>query len=253
MCWTNAHLVSVASTRTPTGRAARRRRRPSAPQSLLILHVDAETLRNDGLHLGELASYQAALSAAVLGSRVELRDSATQAELLGVLAELKAQNLTFDVVVVIGHSDESGIQLGPDDFASWPEFAAHIKPLRPRRLLLVACRAGRWNAGEALFSANGRLRRIFACPVNASKDFGKMMLFAVPYVVAKRRPRDKDVLWAQFAAVSATGRQLREWRRSTDKGNPDSSIFDLIADMANPVAMQVPKAISSLFDSVIRR
>ena len=125
-----------------------------------------------------------------------------------------------------------------------------MKPFKPRRLLLVACRGGRWDAGESLFRAMPRLRRIFACPVNASKGFGAFMLLAVPYVVANRRPRDKHVRLSQVAAIAATGRQLREWRRTTDKGNPDAAVFDLLADLADPVARKVPEVLGALAEAV---
>jgi hypothetical protein len=95
-----------------------------------------------------------------------------------------------------------------------------------------------------------KLRRIFACPVNASKDFGALMLFAVPYVVAERRPKDRHVTWSQLASVAATGRQLREWRRTTDTGNPDSAICDPIADLTDPIAREVPSALLSAAKAV---
>jgi hypothetical protein len=227
-----------------------RQKRVRGPQSLLILHLDADKLRGDGLHFGEVAQFAGMLSATTLGARVEIRDATTRACLLEVLAQLVSDGASFDVVVVVAHSNASGIRIASDRFAGWEEFAAYLKPICPRRLMLVACRAGRWDAGEALFCGNRRLRRIFACPVNASKDFGALMLFAVPYVVAERAPRDKHVLWSQIAAITITGRQLREWRRTTDKGNPDSSVFDLLADIADPVARKVPEAVDAVLKSV---
>src|ERR1019366_5993581 len=217
-----------------------RPRAPLKPQSLLILHLDADQLRADGLHLGGIATYTAMLSAGALGSDVEVQDVTTLASALKVFAELREQKRTFDVIVAVGHSDDTGIQMASDHFATRVEFATWLEPLRPRRLLLAACRAGRWSAGQVLFDAHDNLRRIFACPVNATKDFAAMMLFAVPYVVAERRPRKKHVFWSQIAAVAFSGRQLRQWLRTTDKGNPDSFVFDLIADVVDPLARQVP-------------
>ena len=149
------------------------------------------------------------------------------------------------MVVVVGHSHAGGIRMASDhDYVTtWPAFANYLKPFGPRRLLLVACKAGRWDAGEALFSALPKLRRIYACPVNASKDFGALMLFAVPYVVAERHPKGKVVGWAQAAAVLLTGRQLREWRRTTDSGNPDSAVFDYFADVLDPLARTLSGAV----------
>jgi hypothetical protein len=221
------------------------RSRRKAPQSLLILHLDAEKLRADGLHLNEVAEFSGALSAIALGSPVVIKDTTSGDQLHRTLAELVTAGRMFDVVVVVAHSNAKTVRIASDLSVSWDAFAGYLKPFKPRRLLLVACKAGRWDAGESLFVSMLQLRRIFACPVAASKDFGALMLFAVPYVVAMRTPRDRDVMWSQIAAVAVTGRQLREWRRCTDKGNPDSAILDLLADLADPVARTVPSALRS--------
>ncbi|MGH7271767.1 MAG: hypothetical protein ACREJ3_15150 [Polyangiaceae bacterium] len=176
----------------------------------------------------------------------------TKANLLEVFAELAQRRLTFDVIVAIGHSNATGIRMARDHSAAWPEFAAWIKPFKPRRLLLAACQSGNWDAGEALFAANPQLRRIFACPVNASKDFATMMMLAVPYVVAERRPRDKHVLGSQVATVLFTGRQLREWRRTTDKGRRNRAVYDIIAAEADPFARRVPEVVGSVIRSIFR-
>lgn len=239
----------MPATRLP---AARRKRAEPGPQSLLVVHVDSDRLRQDGLHLGAEATWAASLSALALGADVAVRDTRSVSELRRTVDAFVASGKRVDVLVVIGHSNAAGIRIADDHLASWKEFAAYIKPLKPRRLLLVACRAGRWDAGEKLFSALRDLRRIFACPVNASKDFGKLMLFAVPYVVANRRPRDKDVRMSQLASVAMTGRQLREWRR-TDRANPDSALFDVLADVVDPLAREVPQALMNTIGSIFGR
>ena len=78
-----------------------------------------------------------------------------------------------------------------------------------------------------------------------------MMLFAVPYVVANRRPRDKDVLWSQIAAIGVTGRQLREWRATEDKDNPQGIVYDLLADFGDPIARQMPGALGSIVRAIL--
>lgn len=193
------------------------------------------------------------LSALVLGAPVVIESTTSIDHLHRSLAGMVSAKRTFDVVVVVAHSNADGIRIASDRFVAWDTFASYLKPFKPRRLLLVACKAGRWDAGEALFGSMARLRRIFACPVNASKDFGALMLFAVPYVVAERRPKDRHVVWSQAASVAVTGRQLREWRRTTDKGNPESAVFDLLADLADPVAREVPGALLSVARTVFGR
>lgn len=72
------------------------------------------------------------------------------------------------------------------------------------------------------------------------------MMFAIPYVVPEHRPKDGHGAWSQAATLALTGRQLREWRRTTDKGNPDAAIHDLLAVAADPVARAVPQLLGSL-------
>jgi len=240
----------MVAKRSRTSSAKSFRKASRAPQSLLILHLDAGKLRTDGLHLDEVAQFSGVLSSIAFGAPVAMEDTASRHHLHEKLAGLVTAGRTFDVIVIVAHSNAEGIRIASDRFVTWDVFAAYLKPLKPRRLLLVACKAGRWDAGEALFASMRQLRRIFACPVNASKDFGALMLFAVPYVVAERRPKDRHVTWSQIASIAVTGKQVREGRRTTDKGNPDSAVFDLIADLANPVAREVPAALVSVAKAV---
>ncbi len=231
---------------TATRRTSPRRRAPPKRPSLLVLHVDANKLRADGLHFETAARITAGLVSAGLNANVAIEDAATLSELLSNLAPLAEAKRTFDVIVIVGHSNETGIRLDATNFVQWSVFAQYLKPFKPRRLLLVACRAGRWDAGEALFTTLRNLRRIYASPVNVSKDFASLMMFAVPYVVAERAPKKHHVTWAQVAAIGVTGRQLREWTRVADRGNPRSGIYDVFADALDPIAREVPAALASL-------
>lgn len=234
-----------SAARSTTRKSPARRR--SNPQTLLVLHFDADRLRADHLHLGQIAAVTATISGLALGGRTVVEDATTTSDLMSKLARFAEDGMTFDVIVAVGHSNADGIRVASDLFMPWASFAQMLKPLKPRRLLLVACQAGRANAGQALFDGLRELRRIYACPVNASKDFGAAMMFAIPYVVSERRPKDRHVAWSQAATIALTGRQLREWRRTTDKGNPDAAIYDLLAVAADPVARAVPQLLGSLF------
>ncbi|WP_428261067.1 hypothetical protein [Haliangium sp.] len=212
-----------------------------------MLHLDAQALHRDGLHLGDFASLAGWFSSIALRSDVVCEDTTTRHDLASKLGRLAEQKRRFDVILVVGHSNSEGIRIGADLFVDWSTFAQFLKPFHPRRLLLVACQAGRWDAGEELFSRLPELRRIYACPANASKHFGVLMFAALPYIVANRRPRARDVKWGQFASIFLTGRQLREWRRTRDKGNPDAAWLDFVADATDPVTRSVPSVLKSLF------
>ncbi len=142
-----------------SSRPRRGRRTSSAPQSLLILHLDADRLRADGLHLGSVAQFTGALSTIELGAPVVIEDATSTGHLHETLARLVTAKRTFDVVVA--HSNAQGIRVASDLITTWDALAGYLKPLQPRRLLLAACRAGRWDAGDALFAPMPKLRRIF--------------------------------------------------------------------------------------------
>lgn len=239
----------------PTKKKPRPRRRPQATApvarsrrpSLLILHLDADRLRTDRLHLGEQAAVAAMFSAYGLGADVAVVEGTDRADLHRVLSELTQAGRTFDVVAVIAHSNSRGIKIAADvdAFVDWRAFAAYLKPLKPRRLVLVACQAGQWPAAKTIFGELSVLRRIYASPVNASKDLGALMLWLLPHVVGVKVPKKKHVQWAQVVAVALTGRQLRMWQR-TDKDDTEGMLLDVVARALDSPARRIPRLLQQL-------
>lgn len=222
--------------------------RRNKPQSLLVLHLDSNRLRADGLHLGDISKIGRAFAAAGGGDVAELNIT-SGGQMTAQLDALVAQGRSFDVVVAIGHSDESAIQVAPNVVARWDQFAASLKKLKPRRLVLVACLAGRWLPAQQLFSKLPLLRRIYGCPVPANKAVGALMLLLLPYLVKNRRPNAGHVMSGQAAAVLLAGSQIREWLRTKDKDNPGARILDPLADFLHPHIKQVPGILGDLFSS----
>lgn len=149
------------------------------------------------------------------GATVVTKETTPLQHLLGELGELARERSRFDVVVVVGHSNHTGIRLASDEFAEWDEFAGHMKLFEPRRLMLVACQASRWPAAAVLFKRLSKRRRIFASPVNTSKDLATLMIAIVPYLVEVKAPNSDLILKAQAWAIALTGRQVRHWMRRT--------------------------------------
>jgi hypothetical protein len=214
-------------------------RKPLPPQSVLIIHFDAAHLRADGLHLGSVACTSAVVSKFLVDSDVELRDVSTPEELESTMGAFRKQRRKFDLVVVIAHSNERVIRMAHETLAPWSDFATWVRPLRPRRLVLVACKAGRWPAAQTLFGANRDLTRIYGCPANVTKDLGAYMVTFIPYLAAHRRPKDSHVRAAQLLTMATTGLQLREWKRTADKDQPMSALYDLFSDVAHPFIQQL--------------
>lgn len=224
----------------------KRRRASSRPPSLLILHLDADKLRRDRLHLGEQAAFIAGLAAVGLDAEVTIADVTDRDNLHRTLSDLVVGKRSFDVVVAIGHSNSTGIRIASNAFAEWSAFGDYLKPLRPRRLVLIACQAGQWPGAVALFGRLRELRRIYASPVNATKDLASFMLALVPHVVAIKVPKKKHLRWMQAAALALTGRQVRMWTRA-DAREPDGVLFDFAAKLFDRDLQKVPSILRQLF------
>jgi len=178
--------------------------RKRAP-SLLILHLDSAKLRRDGLHLGGPAALTSIWAGLGMGAQAETVDATDLESLRRHLQHLAEQKREFDVVVAVGHSNQEGIRIAAEEFVNWDAFAAYLQPFSPRRLLLVACKAGGWPAASSFFQKLPLLRRIYASPVNASKHLGELMIALVPLVLAVQAPTKRQVTAAQVAIVGLTG------------------------------------------------
>jgi hypothetical protein len=233
-------IARVSPTKKRTKAAA-----PTPPSLLVFVH-DVGRLRADGLDLTAVAQFAGVVCQFVSGAHVEVREIDDERSLLDACAELARDARTFDVVVSIGHSNDSGIQVARDRFADWEWYASLLKAFQPKRLLLVACQAGRWPAASTLFSRLRRLRRIFASPVNVSGALGAVMVSLVPYLLEVKAPRVGVVTAAQVALAAATGGQVRQWMRA-DAADPDGHLLDLVAVAVDPLVRKIPGALAGIF------
>lgn len=161
-------------------------------------------------------------------------------DLLRQLAELHGQ--TFEVVAVVGHSNVRGLVLATGrSVDSWDAVAQYLKPSEPRRLVLVACRAGRPLPAHILFSALPKLRRIFATPALANRAQGQVMIALLPYVLKMKIPPRNGLRTLQVA-LAVKGRQLWEWRRTDFEG-----------DRHDPVALLSHEVLANVGGEIITR
>ena len=210
--------------------------------SLLVLQLDSKKLQADGLCLRDHAHLTAMVGQLISDAEVTICTTTDEQDLLARLAGLAEQKRHFDVVVCIGHSNERGIQIASNRFADWEAFGGYLKPFKPRRLLLIACSAGRWPAANVLFRKLPALRRIYASPVKASKDLATLMLWGVPYLLKVKAPPVSAVRYAQLMAALFTGGQIREWCRTRDKDNPEGVLLDWMAQLADPYVRRLGAA-----------
>lgn len=214
---------------------------------MLVVHCDSPKLKADGLHLGsEVTIMQvAAKLLSEWKAKVEVIDGGDRGSLLARLAGLAGRK--FDVVLLIGHSNEAGLKLAsdPDEvgFVSWGVVPEYLRMFEPRRLVLAACQAGRWTAAQSLFAGVPSLQQIFACPVNASKNLATALISLALFGLDSKVPPQLVTVFHGIGAM--LGGQVRYWARE-DMADPRGQILDHVADIIQPVVKVISTEIADL-------
>jgi len=68
-------------------------------------------------------------------------------------------------ILIVGHSNEKGLQLASDFFLDWRTVGKRLRPLEPQFIVLAACEAGKSKAVRQLFEPLKTLRDAYASPV----------------------------------------------------------------------------------------
>lgn len=206
-----------------------RRKAATARQpSILILRLDSETLAHDGLTLADQLTIGTQLSTHGLNARVVTVDGTTDSHLTQTLRRLAERRDRFELIVVIGHSNETTIRHASDASCDWSTFAKYLEVFLPRQLALIACSAGGSRTACQLFAALPRLDRIFASPECVNVDLAGLILLAAGASLATKRRKSAVVPGLKAIALFTTGRRLKVWRR---RGTPDEqdTLEDVLA------------------------
>lgn len=172
-------------------------------------------------------------------------DATDDANLQRQLRELAESGEKFDVILAVGHSNADGIRVASDRFTGWSEFAAYVQLFDPRRLILIACKAGVWPAARDLFTALPGLGHIYACPVNASKDLAAILIAVALMAIDGALP-SKVALTVQGLAAVTAGGQVRWWARK-DMNDPAGQVLDLLSMLVDPAVRDLPSFVRGLF------
>jgi hypothetical protein len=207
----------------------------------LILQCDSEKLLRDGLSIAAGGASAAQLVQSFSDIHVDVVEGTDERSLAREFAH--RSGAAFDVIVVIGHANEAGLQLASDRFAPWSVVAEWLRPFAPRRLVLLACRAGRALPAQILFDELRQLRRVYASPMAVTKATAQLLLAAVPYLVLNRVPNSTLFRGAQLTVAALTGGHLREWTRVEDHRNPTSPLWDVVADVVDPVVRDLNRRV----------
>lgn len=210
---------------------ARTRPKPKGP-SLLILECDAEKLASQSLNLGS-AVYALISRWAVGLIRTEIVRSTSEQDLLEKMAQCKEKHDSFDLILVVGHSNSAGLQLTAEKFVQWSVFANWIETFKPKRLLLVACKSGGWLSAKDIFENIKKLKEIYASPGLMSRQQATTVLLLVFYFLLVKTPNLEHILIAQSINLFRSGGLLYRWTRKEckDEEMVEGMKWDLLAHL----------------------
>jgi hypothetical protein len=241
ICSAVEHVRKKPSPRQPRNgprprRATKTMARKSRSRALLVLHLNTERLRADGLSLEMPINLTAELVSQLSEHKVRAVSATSLADLESQLASIPSRERYFGIVVV-AHGNVEGVRTASDQFSAWPEFAQLVRRFQPVRLLLVACQAGQWHSARQLYQHLPRLRDVFACPANARRDLGALLVALAPALLGQFD--GSAVTAAQALAMTVTGGQLRHWTRADMEDEAAGAFLDLAALVLDPVVRDI--------------
>jgi hypothetical protein len=190
--------------------------------SLLILECDAIRLADQSISIAQ--DLHGIVRTYVPNAVTSLVQATSQHVLLSELAWYKEEHGRFTVIVVVGHSNVSGLQLTGDNFASWEAFARWLEPFQPKRIVLVACEAGRWLPSKALFEGITTLQEIYGSPVPTTVQQASVVKILVPYLLSGHRLSTEFLRLMQLGNFLFTGGVLfRQTRKDFRRAGTDEA------------------------------
>lgn len=150
----------------------------------------------------------------VPGAQVAVVKSLTEQNLLSQLAQLAQTDARFRIIVVVGHSSESGLQLASDRYVSWRVLANWVQPFEPKQIILIACKAGQPAPATSLFDGIPTLRDLYASPLLTTKQQVQAIRVLVPYLLNARSPDADLIRLGQLVNFLLTQGAILRWRRN---------------------------------------
>jgi hypothetical protein len=193
------------------------RAKPRKPlrNDLLIIECNSSKLAADRLGLGvALARFldNDIARIALPNRRIVLVKTSTEVQLQQDLAKTCKENGRFRSILVVGHSNQAGLELTGDGHRSWNVVGKWLQPFAPEFVFLAACEAGRSAAVRDLFIPMRKtLRQVFASPSALHVTQASPLLLLI-LMLLKDGKIDGDHSGAmRFSNYVLTGGQLFRW------------------------------------------
>jgi hypothetical protein len=152
-------------------------------------------------------------------------------EFLQRLNELKAAQLQYSLIVVLGEGNASRLTLAEDQSLSWAEFTYQtLLPFEPEYLLIISAGADRDIPAHTFFEAVPMLKEVYTSPVTDSKLQTDMLKFMVSYL-ANPAPFEYDrVFSTQIAEKLLSSGVLMRWTWRDSLKQRVLNTFEMLTD-----------------------
>lgn len=214
-------------------------RRPHVRAHLLVIECDTAKLAGDKLNFGR--PFAESLISLFPGKRIALVQTYSEAALLCDLAKVFAEYGRFRSILVIGHSNESGLVLTADGLRSWDVVGKWLRQFEPEFCFLAACEAGRSAAVRELFAPIPKLRQIFASPVTVYPEQLSPLAALVFMLLKDGRIDEGGSSFLRFTNYALTGGQLFRWKRR--ESGPGEEFKGTLQDLAADLLARGPRSI----------
>jgi hypothetical protein len=217
---------------TSSSRRQLRKKPRRVPAShLLIIQCEPDKMTQQGLDFGNKVA--AICSLPFHKKKIVIAKAYSKEELCRALGETLESHDRFRTILVVGHSDEHGLQLTPGNFYDWEVVGDWLKPFKPEFLLLMACRAGRSLGVRPLFQRVPSVRQVFASPVAFFSDQTHPLAGLLLALVKNRKVDESWLRALQVGGYLFKDALLYRWKRGETlrSGNVERAGWDLLGDL----------------------
>ena len=107
----------------------------------------------------------------------------TKNDWLSGFADLDKEKQNYDVAVLIGHSNESIINVAQNFPIKWNILPEYLKTVKPKCLMLIACEAGQFLPSKAMFDGLPTLKELYGSPIITYRDQFYVLIIILLYIL----------------------------------------------------------------------
>lgn len=214
-------------------------------ESLLIVECCSKELSRQSLSVG--SSIYNFLTPFFSENPIELIETNSEKQLLGIFEKLASTNKKFDNIIIIGHSNENGLNITSDRFINWDGAAEWFKLLNPKRIFLMACRASRLLPRSAIFDGVPTLEEIYGSPVPIGKPQIPFIVGIIWRILSADEVDPEYICIAQVANLIFTKKLM--WKYTREGFESDSFFGDVLQLVGEPLLEEITNKVLRNRDS----